>query len=116
MAIDKRLVGAIQAVTGRSALRAGFASETLAGDVVLTDLSAQVLRLDPAAARNVDLPVGVDGLWYCIINVGAAAEDITVRRPAAGATVVTVTPADLAVVAYHDDDWQLVALVAGVVS
>lgn len=116
MAIDKRKTGALQIMTGLLALKGAFASETLAGDVVLTRKSAQFLRIDPSAARNIDLPRGADGMVVVIANVGTGVEDITLRKPGAGATVSTITPTDLAIVAHLDGDWALIALIAGVVS
>ena len=113
MAIDKRLTGAAQVLTGLLALRNGFAVESLTGATPLTRKSAQILRLDPdGAARALTLPTDAEeGDFFVIANVGTAAEDITVNT-----SLVTITPTDFAIVAYVDGAWALIMLVAGVVS
>lgn len=65
--------------------------ETLSGDktLVVTDCPLQIL--DPAGARNVDLPAEADSaeMVFIIVNTADAAENISVRNDAAGA-IVTV--------------------------
>jgi hypothetical protein len=82
-------------------------SETLAADRVLTAAEFRdygVIDLDPTAARNVDLPAGsaaLAGQQVIIRNSANAAETITVRLTAAGATVATVDQNESAVILCH---------------
>lgn len=103
---------AIKALRYRLGLFGGFATETLAGDRVLTFDDAQIIGFDPAAARNVDLPAVNShdkGYFFVIVNRANGAETITVRKTGGGATVVALAQAEAAVV-YVDDstgDWAL---------
>lgn len=107
-----RNTGARKVITALFALRGGFEVLTLSGDLVLNEFSAQVLRIDPGgAARAVTLPAGEEGDWFCIVNVGESAEDLTVNT-----SLVTVTPGDCAVVAHINGAWTLMLLNAGGVS
>jgi hypothetical protein len=81
-------------------------TETLGADRVLTIAefsSYGVIELDPAAARNVDLPVATTlGGQQCIIrNAANAAEAITLRLTGAGATVATIDQNESALVFCH---------------
>ena len=82
-------------------------TETLAADRVLTAAEFYdngVIDLDPAAARNVDLPAGSASLagQTCLIrNAANAAETITLRLTAAGATVATIDQNESALVFCH---------------
>jgi len=78
------------------ARRSRVLTETLGADRVLTAAEvadSYIIALDPGgAARNVDLPVttALAGQEFIIINTADAAETITVRLTAGGATVATV--------------------------
>ena len=70
--------------------------ETLGADRVITAQEFKdygVLSLDPAGARNVDLPVvtTVIGETILIVNRADAAEDITLRLTAGGVTQATIS-------------------------
>lgn len=80
-------------------------SLTLAADLVLTDAYRNVLLIDPAAARNIDLPPEQHGLWFLIFNKANAAETITVRADTAGATVVALAQDEAALVWSDGTAW-----------
>lgn len=113
-----RNTGARVTITGALALREGFASRSLTGDVVLTVFDSQFQRIDPnGAARNVDLPGAAgehlqDGEFFAFVNIGTTSENLIVRQTGAGATVVTVTPGDLAIVYWVESSrtWALFTL------
>ena len=114
-----RLTEARKVMTAAVAYRDSFESLTLAADLVLTAKSGQYLRIDPnGSARNVDLPGASgeylqNGEFFEIVNVGSAAEDLTVRLTGGGSTVVTVTPGDRAKVYWTGSTWSLYFLDAG---
>jgi len=64
---------------------------TLSGNLVLTKLYRNRLKIDPAGARDVTLPAEAssDGLWFEIINAANAAETITVKDDG-GATIIAI--------------------------
>lgn len=64
---------------------------TLAGNLVVDADSPTALNLDPGGAgRNVTLPTEEEGLTFLINNIADAAEDLTIKNPAA-ATIGTVS-------------------------
>lgn len=80
-----------------------LAAETLTGDRVLTEAEVANYRgveFDPGGAgRNVDLPATTNlaGHRFLIVYTADAAEDLTVRLTAGGATVATVSQNEHAV-------------------
>ena len=105
MAIDNHTTAGRRPLTYQMQIRGGVAVETLSGDVQLTGLSSQMLKLDPdGAARDVTLPgaaegvLDTDGLCFEITNAADGAEDLVVKDPA-GATVVTISQNEKAKVA-----------------
>lgn len=82
-------------------------TETLAADRVLTAAEFAgygVINLDPAAARNVDLPAGsaaLQGQQVIIRNAADAAETITLRLTSGGTTIATIDQNESAVVLCH---------------
>lgn len=67
-----------------------YSQRIMAGAEVFDNTYRPIQRLDPAAARNIDLPVAEHGLWFLIFNAADAAETITVRLTGAGATIGAV--------------------------
>lgn len=66
--------------------------ETLSAAKVLVANDPYEHALDPGGAgRNIDLPVAVQGMECLIVNTADAAEDLTVRLTAAGATVAVIS-------------------------
>lgn len=66
-----------------------FAVMTLSGNLTLTNVYRNVLKIDPAGARDVTLPAAEAGLWFEIVNAADANETITVKN-AAGSTIVAI--------------------------
>jgi hypothetical protein len=78
---------------------------TLAGNVTLTNKSAQYLKLDPGgSARDVTLPAVEDGLFFEIVNAADAAEDLVVKNDA-GSVVVTISQNEKATVRSSTSAW-----------
>lgn len=76
-------------------------------DMVLTDQYRKYLRIDPGgSARNVDLPAEAisNGLAFVILNTADAAENLVVRDDA-GATVVTISQNERAMVVCDGETW-----------
>lgn len=74
-----------------SALRLKGVTQTLAGNYVIDADQGPLVNLDPGGAgRNVTLPTEDEGLAYLINNIADAAEDLTVKNPAA-ATIGTIS-------------------------
>lgn len=66
--------------------------ETLTAAKILVLNDAYTQSLDPGGAgRNIDLPVAVEGMECVIVNTADAAEDLTVRLTAGGATVAVIS-------------------------
>lgn len=98
------------------------ATETLAGDRVLTSADAMIVKLDPGgSARDVTLPaessVGPQGQMFWIINAADGAENLVVKNDA-GDTIATANQNESALV-YNagqsggvESSWVLVAVVA----
>ena len=81
-------------------------TETLGADRVLTAAEFSnygTIHLDPAGARNVDLPVAttLQGQSILIRNAADAAETITLRLTSGGATVATIDQNESALVFCH---------------
>lgn len=73
--------------------RAPINVETLAGDKVLVSSDAACQKLDPdGSARNVDLPAvaGCANRTFRIVNNANGAENVVVRAPGGGSTIVTL--------------------------
>lgn len=94
------------ALIPRPRRRAQVNTETLAADKVLTHDSPTFHFLDPAGARNLDLPAEEEsaGLFFVIANKADAAEVITIRNDAGG-TVCTPTQAETAIVFCDGTTW-----------
>ena len=81
-------------------------AETLAADRVLTDLDAQVQVLSPNGSnRNVDLPAAAGTNTPFVISHGDGANDLIVRLTGAGATVVTISTAESALLIPDGTGW-----------
>lgn len=64
---------------------------TLAGNYTIDADQGPMVNLDPGGAgRNVTLPTEEEGLTFVINNIADAAEDLTVKNPAA-TTIGTVS-------------------------
>ena len=86
----------------------GVNTETLTGAKVLVFGDAPIQRLDPGGAgRNLDLPAvtGMAGEVFIIENTADAAEILTVRLTGGGATVVTPTQNETAIVWCDGTTW-----------
>ena len=108
-----------------NAIAGGFYSgavETLAGDRVIVDSDAMILKMDPAgSARDVTLPaestVSPSGRMFWILNGADAAENLVIKDDG-GATIATANQNESALVynagqsAGVESAWVLVAIVA----
>ena len=65
----------------RIALPLNMSNETLAGNLVIDKTYGNIVRLDPAGARNVTLPALYDGAFYLLINAADNDESIAVKKP-----------------------------------
>lgn len=66
----------------RRTVRSGsgnLSGDTMSGDETLTVADSNVQLLDPAAARNLDLPAAPAGCWVEVHNLANGVETITVR-------------------------------------
>lgn len=91
------------------------ATETLAGDRVLTTAETQgrIVVLDPGGAgRNVDMPAVADnaGAEVWIRNAADAAEVLTIRHASGGATICTPTQNETAILRCDGTTWYGVAV------
>lgn len=109
--VQFQLFGSVQNPSSYKPFPVGVqpATEILAGDRVLTaaEVQQKILRFDPAAARNMDLPPAADcaGVQCWIKNMADAAEIITIRLTGGGATVCTPTQNETAVLVCDGVDW-----------
>jgi hypothetical protein len=108
-----------------NAIAGGFYSgavETLAGDRVIVDSDAMILKMDPdGSARDVTLPaestVSPSGRMFWILNAADAAENLVIKDDG-GATIATANQNESALVynagqsAGVESAWVLVAVVA----
>lgn len=80
---------------------------TMTGNETFSKLFANVQKLDPDGARDINLPAEAnsDGMWFEIINVASGAEDITVKNDAP-ATVVTISQNESAKVYCDGVTWN----------
>ena len=122
MALATLLATAMHGITDHAlyALKGGYKSLALAGDVTLDDTYPAVVGLDPdGSARTVVLDgaaaadAAVDGLFRVIVNRADAAEALTVNDADAN-TIGTISQNEMAIF-FHDSDeaigWQLVGIV-----
>lgn len=99
----------IEDALGRNLLVHRFRMRTgtlaLGAAYVLTDGEPDILFVDPnGAARNFDMPAvsndNVGRVWL-IINTADGAEALTVRQPGGGATLVTISVNEMALVTFN---------------
>ena len=79
---------------------------TLAANLTLTLQYRNVLKIDPAGARDVTLPAeaGADGASFEIVNAADAAEAMTVKDDG-GSTIVTISQNEKATVVCDGTSW-----------
>lgn len=82
--------------------------EVLAADRILTLADPEIISFDPAGARNIDLPpvAASAGRRFYISNEADAAEVMTIRLAGAGATVVTPTQNEAAILWCDGTSWR----------
>lgn len=98
--------GARRPFTTQTLYPGAVQTQTLAGNLTLTKRSSQFLRLDPGgSARDVTLPAAEDGLWFQVLNLADAAENLVVKD-AAGNTVVTISQNERATVRCEGTTWR----------
>jgi len=87
MSTERESRGGRHEVTQQLTLRHGAVAVTLTGNLQITDLTAQLMSLDPGgASRIITLPKPIDGLFFDISNCADADEDLDVRN-LAGTTI-----------------------------
>lgn len=91
MSITTHNNGSRKPFTSQIVARGAYGAATLAANVILTALSAQVLALNPGgASRNVTLPPIEDGLSFTIKHSGTVPADVLVVKNPAGTTLATL--------------------------
>lgn len=82
-------------------------TQTLGAALVVDRDSPPILNLDPGGAgRNVTLPTEEEGLTFIINNIADAAEDLTIKNPAAS-TIGTVSQNEAGVAICAGGVWYL---------
>lgn len=108
---DTHTSGGRKPFTNQVIYRNGVYVGALTGDIVLTKLSAQFLKLDPAgAARDVTLPALESGLVFHIVNSADAAENLVVKN-AAGTTIVTISQNESVILVSDASAWTHLGIV-----
>lgn len=91
----------------------GQSTETLAAAKTLSPGDTQYQRLDPGgAARDVNLPPegSSQGLWYYVLNLANAAENLVVKNDA-GSTIVTISQNEAAMVVCDGTSWEHMGII-----
>ena len=90
-----------------SKLKLAAVTLTLGADITVDADGGPVLNLDPGGAtRVVTLPAVEEGLVFLINNIADAAEDLTIKNPAA-ATIGTVSQNEMGVAFCLAGVWYL---------
>ena len=90
----------------------GYQNTALSGNLTLDADSAPVQIRDPDGTnRDVTLPAGTAGMWFLIVNMANAAENLVVKAAGGTPTVITVNQNEAALVVHNGTAWAYAGVI-----